>query len=160
WKYKAAPQMSVQSQVDPFQAGEVAMMSTGTWQLFPYQDIKKFAWDVAPIPRGTAPGLGINWSGGDHFSIAKATQNPNAAWELLKFLATPGEGQQMLARLKIEPPVVKADSPLYYSFHPPAHINLILESFQNSRPEPNFYGMTPVSDQLNKVIQQVLLSPG
>ena len=140
--------------------GKVAMWSTGTWQLFPYQQIKTFQWDVAPIPKGSPAMPSINWGASDEFSIAKGSKNPSAAWELLKFLVAPGEGQKMIASLRIEPPVVKAYSKKYYSFHPPSHISLIPESFTNARPQPDMLGWSQIGDQFNKGIQQILLSPG
>src|SRR5690349_8954928 len=127
WKYKVAPPLTMTSQVDPFMAGTVAMYATGTWQLFPYQAIKTFQWDVAPLPQVSAAVPSVNWADSNNFAIGANGKNANAAWELVKFIGGPGEGQQMIARMKVEPPVVKADGPLYYDFHPPAHINLILD---------------------------------
>src|SRR5207244_6698106 len=97
WKYKVAPPPNPQSTVDLFMTGNVAMWATGTWQLFPYQQIKTFQWDVAPIPKGSPAMPSINWGASDEFSIARGSKNPSAAWELLKFLVAPGEGQQMIA---------------------------------------------------------------
>jgi multiple sugar transport system substrate-binding protein len=160
WKYKVAPSPPPSgSQVDLFMTGKVAMWSTGTWQLFPYQQIKTFQWDVAPIPKGSPAMPSINWGASDEFSISKGSKNPNAAWELLKFLVAPGEGQKMIATLRIEPPVVKAYSTMYYSFHPPAHISLIPQSLENARPQPDMLGWGHISDPFTKGIQQILLSP-
>ena len=66
----------------------------------------------------------------------------------------------MIARMKVEPPVVKAYAPLYYNFHPPAHVNLILESFKTARAEPNFLGLGRLIDQFGKGTQAILLNPG
>jgi multiple sugar transport system substrate-binding protein len=159
YKYKVAPQPNPQNQVDLFMTGKVAMWSSGTWQLFPYAQIKNFQWDVAPIPRGTASMPSINWGASDEFSIGKGSKDPNAAWQLLKYLVY-GDGQKMIAQLRIEPPVVKAFSAMYYSFHPPAHISLIPESFAVSRPQPDILGWGQISSPMNKGIQQILLSPG
>jgi multiple sugar transport system substrate-binding protein len=160
WKYKVAPQLTPSNQVDPFMAGTAAMLASGTWQLFPYQQIKNFQWDVAPLPQVSPTVPSVNWADSNNFSIGKNSKNPSAAWELIKFIAGPGEGQQMIARMKVEPPVVKAYAPLYYDFHPPAHINLILDSFKTDRAEPNFLGLGHLIDQFGKGSQAILLNPG
>lgn len=159
WKSKVAPPPNPQSTVDLFLTGKVAMWMSGTWQLFPYQSIKNFQWDVAMPPKGSPSSPSVTWGASDEFSITKGSKNPEAAWQLLKFLVT-GEGQKMIAQLRVEPPVLKAYSKLYYNFHPPAHINLIVKSFENARPQPDMLGWGHISDTFNKGIQQILLSPG
>ena len=67
----------------------------------------------------------------------------------------------MIAKLKIEPPVVKAYGDLYYGdFKRPASVKLIPASFKVSRPQPDILGWGHISDPLGKGIQQILLSPG
>ncbi len=161
WKDKVAPPYDPTSQIDPFLTGKVGMWSSGTWQLFPYQSIKSFQWDIAPIPSG-APGMpAVDWGAANRFAIARASKNPDATWELLRFLAGNAEGQQMIARMRIEPPDIKAFSPLYYNaFKQPQSISIIPASFNGAQAYPDFMGWDHQASELNKLMGQVLIDPG
>ena len=80
-----------------FSSGKAGMYVCGGWRVLGFRDITDFGWDIAPIPlsphsgtRGTVVDT-VSWS------IAKNTQYPDAAWELLKFFT--GEvGQVRMAQ--------------------------------------------------------------
>jgi multiple sugar transport system substrate-binding protein len=78
---------------DTFSSGKAGMYVCGGWRVLGFRDITDFGWDIAPIPlsptsgeRGTVVDT-VSWS------IAKGTEYPDAAWELLKFFT--GEAGQM-----------------------------------------------------------------
>jgi multiple sugar transport system substrate-binding protein len=78
---------------DTFASGKAAMHIVGGWRVLPFRDITDFEWDIAPTPispnsghRGTVVDA-VAWS------IAKDTEYPEAAWELVKFFT--GEAGQV-----------------------------------------------------------------
>lgn len=77
-----------------FRNQTVAMESAGLWQLPTYKaDPLPFEWDVVRMPmdknQKTKAGI-LNWG------ISSTSKNPDAAWDLLKFLVGP-EGMRIVA---------------------------------------------------------------
>ncbi|MEA3440648.1 MAG: sugar ABC transporter substrate-binding protein [Chloroflexota bacterium] len=93
---KVAPsrvELAELSAKDTFQNNMAAMYVCGGWRVQPFREITDFGWDIAPIPispnsgeRGTVVDT-VSWS------VAKDTQYPDAAWELVKFFT--GEAGQL-----------------------------------------------------------------
>lgn len=77
-----------------FRNQSVAMEASGLWTLPTYKaDPLSFEWDVVRMPRGETQKVKagiLNWG------ISADTKNPDAAWDLLKFLAGP-EGMRIVA---------------------------------------------------------------
>ena len=75
-----------------FRNQKVALESAGLWMLPTYKE-NPFEWDVVRMPmdknQNTKAGI-LNWG------ISKSTKNPEAAWDLLKFLCGP-EGNRIVA---------------------------------------------------------------
>lgn len=68
----------------------------------------KFAWDVAPLPKGKQRAAVTNTVG---FAINAQSRVKDAAWELLNFITT--EGQKILAANQVILPVYKPAIPLF-----------------------------------------------
>ena len=72
--------------VDAFAAGRVAMVEDG---LYPFAIAnavdRRFAWGFAPVPIGPAGRHALGTA--DGFAVWAGTPNPEAAWELVKFLS-------------------------------------------------------------------------
>lgn len=77
-----------------FVAGNVAMFSTGPWQMINLRKDAKFEIGIAPVPAGKAGS--ISQSAGSGFGIAKASPNKEAAWKAIQVLTGP-EAEQFLA---------------------------------------------------------------
>jgi multiple sugar transport system substrate-binding protein len=89
---------------DPFLAGVAAMTTIGHWAVPGYADAK-FKWDVAPMPKGPAgQATSVNSAG---FVVGKASKNPDAAFEFLKYVVS-GPAQTRLAELGFACPVLKS----------------------------------------------------
>ena len=68
---------------DPFLAGVAAMTTIGHWAVPGYAEAG-FKWDVAPMPKGPAgQATSVNSAG---FVVGKASKNPDAAFEFLKYV--------------------------------------------------------------------------
>ena len=77
-----------------FRNEKVAMESAGLWMLPTYKENPlPFEWDVVRMPidknQNTKAGI-LNWG------ISKSTENPEIAWDILKFLCGP-EGNRIVA---------------------------------------------------------------
>ncbi len=110
----------------------------------------KFAWDVAPMPRGkggpAATGGGVGWM------IAGPTRFPDAAWELNKWINNK-EMQRMLVQERMSMPSIKslANDPLWTKpDQPPFRQKLFTDGLPFLRLDPllvNFDDVNSVFDE-------------
>ncbi len=121
-----APPGALAALSDAFIAGKVAMSLDGDWQVNYYADtIKKFKWDIAPVPIGPA---GKPYVIGDtnSWSIYAHTQHPNEAWELLSWLV----GQEAMTKYAAQIGLPSLKSAAYAwsaGYKAPAHRALVLK---------------------------------
>lgn len=89
WKVSPpiAPQeIERQEAVTSFQAGRVAMALCYTWNLPELREkMTGKRWDIAPIPVAARRAC---WASSQGFCISRETRQPEAAWELLRYLVS------------------------------------------------------------------------
>ena len=90
-KYRVAPRPTDMADIGPqkmFTNGMVGMFITGSWAaaLVFNKEIKKFDYDVAPIPKGRRRAA---FMGGAAFGILSRSKHKKEAWELVKFMTGP-----------------------------------------------------------------------
>ncbi len=125
---------------DLFQAGIAAMTTIGHWAV-PGYATTEFKWDVAPMPTSPTGGrvTSVNSAG---FVAAKASKNPDAAWEFIKYCLSEA-GQKRLTELGLAIPVLKsvAESPVFLK-QTMVNINqqAFLDSLEFARMKPVFKG--------------------
>jgi multiple sugar transport system substrate-binding protein len=88
-KYNVAPSattikdMERMDGVDMFSTGRVAMLMGRTFMLSEFRKLKRFNWDIAPVPKGkirySRLAVGV-------MCISQTTKHPKEAWEFVKFL--------------------------------------------------------------------------
>jgi multiple sugar transport system substrate-binding protein len=103
---KSWPNVTVAAEYggDPFLAGAAAMTSIGHWAVPGYAEAG-FKWDVAPMPKGPAgKATSVNSAG---FVVGKASKNPDAAFEFLKYVLSE-PAQKRLAELGFACPVLES----------------------------------------------------
>jgi len=86
-----------------FSTGRVAMVMTNAARVPTFQDAP-FSWDVAPLPTGPE-GVRANTAGGAGYVMSSTSDNKEAAWTFLEFLAGP-EGQAIFARTGLAVPAL------------------------------------------------------
>lgn len=86
-----------------FSTGRVAMVMTNAARVPTFQDAP-FAWDVAPLPTGPN-GTRANTAGGAGYVMSSSSDNKDAAWTFLSFLAGP-EGQAIFAKTGLAVPAL------------------------------------------------------
>ena len=131
-KYQVQPDLSSPFFKTPdydttaFKTGKVAMIRTGSWKLGEFLSECEFAFDVVVEPGNTAKAHNF-------FSNAnvvnKSTKSPEAAWALLKYLATDNFSVYMCLNTMGALPVVNDDSILapFLAQTPPENRAAILD---------------------------------
>ncbi len=123
---------------DPFLAGVAAMTTIGHWAVPGYAEVH-FKWDVAPMPKGPAgQATSVNSAG---FVVGKASKNPDAAFEFLKYVLSE-PAQKRLAELGFACPVLKsvAESDAFLKQSTPVDHKVFLDSLAFAHMKPVFKG--------------------
>jgi multiple sugar transport system substrate-binding protein len=104
WKDKVMPDAAITDALgDAFEQGQAAMESNGSWLVATHQ-AAGLDFGIAPLPRGpSGRATSINPTGA---VVYKGTKNPDAAWEFVKYLASPA-AQTKLMELKASMPANK-----------------------------------------------------
>jgi multiple sugar transport system substrate-binding protein len=105
WKDKVMPDAAITDALgDAFEQGQAAMEANGSWLVATHQ-AAGLDFGIAPLPKGPAgQATSINPTGA---VIYKGTKSPDAAWEFVKYLASPA-AQTKLMELKAALPANKA----------------------------------------------------
>lgn len=87
-----------------FVAGRTAYQPFGSWGLTGMHQDLTFEWDLAEMPRSELTGRrGTRWNA-DGWAISNQTEHPEAAWRLVKFIASE-TAQEIIARGRLGIPV-------------------------------------------------------
>lgn len=87
--------------VEAFRNQRVAMVATGVWGLWMFQDVG-FDWGFAALPKGAPGARDVVFT--DEWVMSSATAYPAEAWEFIKFLVSP-EAQRAYMQITNAPPV-------------------------------------------------------
>ena len=123
---------------DPFLAGVAAMTTIGHWAVPGYAEVK-FKWDVAPMPKGpSGQATSVNSAG---FVVGKASKNPDAAFEFLKYVLSE-PAQKRLAELGFACPVLQsvAESDSFLKQSTQIDQKVFLDSLKFAHMKPVFKG--------------------
>jgi len=104
WKDKVSPDPALFAETgDAFEQGVAAMEINGSW-LVATHEAAGIDFGIAPLPKGSAgAATSVNPTGA---VVYKNTKSPDAAWALVKYLASP-EAQEKIMALKASVPVNK-----------------------------------------------------
>jgi multiple sugar transport system substrate-binding protein len=104
WKEKVMPDPAVSAETgDAFEQAQAAMAANGSWNVATF-DAAGFDYGVAALPSGPAGRFtSVNPTGA---VVYKGSKAPEAAWEFVKYLASPA-AQTQLMTLKASIPVNK-----------------------------------------------------
>jgi multiple sugar transport system substrate-binding protein len=136
WKEKVMPDAAITDALgDAFEQGQAALESNGSWLVATHQ-AAGIDFGIAPLPKGPAgQATSINPTGAVVF---KGTKNPDAAWEFVKYLASP-EAQTKLMELKASLPANKEvlSGPFATSFD---GAKVLADAIAYARIKPSFKG--------------------
>ena len=104
WKDKVSPDPAIFAETgDAFEQGKAAMEINGSW-LVATHEAAGLQFGIAPLPKGPASqATSVNPTGA---VVYKGTKSPDAAWALVKYLASPVAQEKIMA-LKASVPVNK-----------------------------------------------------
>lgn len=96
YKYQVSPtysEMQEMSANDMFAAGQIAMMTNGSWKLQSFAEALGDDLGICTMPVSKVPAITVHGVG---YCISSKTQNMDACWEFVKFCGTP-EAQEATA---------------------------------------------------------------
>ncbi|HKF86264.1 MAG TPA: sugar ABC transporter substrate-binding protein [Candidatus Limnocylindrales bacterium] len=136
WKDKVMPDPAVTAETgDAFEQGQAAMEANGSW-LVPTHTAAGLDFGIAPLPSGPAGRFtSVNPTGA---VVYKNSKSPDAAWEFVKYLASPA-AQEQLMQLKASLPVSKEvlAGPYASSFE---GAQVFADSLEYAKLKPSFKG--------------------
>jgi multiple sugar transport system substrate-binding protein len=96
WKYKVVPDPALFAETgDAFEQGVAAMEINGSWLVPTHEAAPGVKLGIAPLPKGPAgQATSVNATGA---VIYKKTKSPEAAWALVKYLASPAAQEKIMA---------------------------------------------------------------
>jgi multiple sugar transport system substrate-binding protein len=150
WKEKVMPDAAITDALgDAFEQGQAALESNGSWLVSTHQ-AAGIDFGIAPLPKGTAgQATSINPTGAVVF---KGTKNPDAAWEFVKYLASP-DAQTKLMELKASLPANKEvlSGPFATSFN---GAKVLADAIAYARIKPSFKGYNDWTTALQTEIDE------
>ncbi|MBE3144051.1 MAG: extracellular solute-binding protein [Planctomycetes bacterium] len=109
-------------------SGQVAMIVDGIWWLTDFKTIKDFDWDVAMFPKHPQTGKRTCSMESDGWWVYKDAKDPDTAWSLLSYMATP-TGQRLFAKANdMVPSTFPEVCQEWYATKPPEHKSKILDN--------------------------------
>jgi len=140
WKEKVMPDPALFAETgDAFEQGKAAMEANGSWLVPTHTAAGSdlgFTFAIAPLPKGPAGRFtSVNPTGA---VVYKGSKAPDAAWEFVKYLASPA-AQEQLMKLRASLPVSKAvlAGPYASSFE---GAMVLAESLAYAKLKPSFAG--------------------
>jgi multiple sugar transport system substrate-binding protein len=150
WKEKVVPEPALFAETgDAFEQGKAAMEVNGSW-LVATDEAAGLKFGIAPLPKGPAgKATSVNPTGA---VISKASKSPDAAWEFVKYLASP-EAQQKIMALKASLPVNKSvlSGPFATSFDGAA---VLADALSYAHLKPSFKGYNEFTTALQAELDE------
>ncbi|MBF2055335.1 MAG: sugar ABC transporter substrate-binding protein [Candidatus Sericytochromatia bacterium] len=138
-----------------FMQQKLAMNLNGRWAVPLYRQNLEFNWDIVPFPQGPAGSIVDADASG--WVISSQTRQPEAAWQLVSFLA----GQQAAEAFSKPGLIIPARRDVAYSEtfltpgQPPASAHYFLEAIDSGRPVPAVPYWNAVLEQINQALEPV-----
>lgn len=112
-----------------FLSQKVAMIPAGTFNVVNFRaNVKDFKWDVVQMPKGKKQ---VGFVAGLTHGIYAKTQNPDAAWELVKFLSAPEQIKEWGVK-GVGVPALKSQSGTFAT-PPPANIKAFVDALVGAK---------------------------
>ncbi|ADR35869.1 extracellular solute-binding protein family 1 [Oceanithermus profundus DSM 14977] len=165
WKHHVAPtpaEAADRSAYSLFLGGKTGMIVDGRWRVPSLKKKAKFDWDIVPFPRGKAGSIvDIDGSG---WAISRQSRNPDAAWEVLKFLAGPEgslaftKGGLIIPAIGFDPNNPQATNAILKAFFqppPPRHQQYFLTVNKDAVPTETFERWSEALNLISKALGPV-----
>jgi ABC-type sugar transport system permease subunit/ABC-type glycerol-3-phosphate transport system substrate-binding protein len=142
-----------------FQAGRAAFYGpVGYWEVYRFQHVRDFAWDVAPLPRGVRTATAIAMTG---YVVPRSAREPELAYQFIRQLAAE-PFQRMLAEIGNGVPALLAAAHSESFLDPqrlPASEHVFLDVLPTARAMPAHANWRKIEDLVGADLSSVLLDP-
>jgi multiple sugar transport system permease protein len=142
-----------------FQAGRAAFYGpVGYWEVYRFQHIDDFAWDVAPLPRGAREATAIAMTG---YVVPRSAREPELAYRFIRRLAAE-PFQRMLAEIGNGVPALAAAARSESFLDPeraPASEQVFLDVLPVARALPAQANWRKIEDLVGAELSALLLDP-
>jgi multiple sugar transport system substrate-binding protein len=126
----------------PWTSGKLAMYLDGSWDTLADRATigNRFAWDVAPLPKGPTGRRPVSPAGGA-WSIATTSKHPNEAWEWIKFLTNTQSANILISEPTRSIPGRQSSAKEWVRVarsgkQPPAHVSVFANTMSEAFPVP------------------------
>ena len=154
-----AAQAADRTAASMFADGDVAMITDGRWRVAPLNasEAVDFEWDVVTFPHG--PAGSIVDANGSGWGISSTSQNPDAAWQFIEFVAS-AEAQTRFTEEGLIIPArrsVGITEAFVREDVPPANDLAFIEANETARPTETFEGWGEFLSLMNEGLSEVWL---
>lgn len=143
-----------------FETGRAAMLvGAGRWAAFDFNEVKKFDWAVAPLPKGSAGRA--NFFHLPMYAISANAKNKAGAWKFLKYMVSPeavrvaaehAQGIPSRRSVANDPKVAQNELAVEHDAYQP-----FLASLQTVRRAPYIANFPEIEDELEATLDTVIL---
>lgn len=158
-EYRFAPTPAMNVSATRFMDGHFAMSVQGSWRLAAHLNIDGFEWGATGLPSGIRPAAEGSIDMG---VVSAATQHPNEAWLLLKYLNVKGESVSSIfgAAGKLKPPLTRNPGVHgeIWAAEPRSDVKRVITSQAQHIVDP-FHGLVKAAEirsAINPVIREVM----
>lgn len=151
-----------ESPAHPFFAGELAMRTTGSWEMLTVRQgvHNNFTWDILRMPFGTKGKRSLSAAGGSD-GITPHTKYPDEAWTWIKHFDSTEGLDAMLGDVTQSIPGRQSSARRWQQTAlagklPPAHVGVFLEMLKEAVPLPNMPYYDEVSGVIGKPLNDIL----
>lgn len=153
----------VQDSANSFQNGLVATKISGPWEISGFrQNYPNLKFGVALIPAKTKDDIHASNIGGENLVIYKSAKNPQAAWELIRFLTYRPENAILCAEVTGNFPVL-LEAAQDDRYHNDEALRVFLKQMETAQARPRITSWLKINDEIvGKALDQALageLSP-
>ncbi|MEA4884029.1 MAG: ABC transporter substrate-binding protein [Clostridia bacterium] len=153
----------VQDSANSFQNGLVATKISGPWEISGFrQNFPNLKFGVALVPAKTKDGIHASNIGGENLVIYKSAKNPQAAWELIRFLTYRPENAILCAEVTGNFPVL-LEAAQDDRYRKDESLKVFLKQMETAQARPRMTSWLKINDEIvGKALDQALsgeLSP-
>lgn len=153
----------VQDSANSFQNGLVATKISGPWEISGFrQNYPNLKFGVALVPAKTKNDMHASNIGGENLVIYKSAKNPQAAWELIRFLTYRPENAILCAEVTGNFPVL-LEAAQDERYHNDEALRVFLKQMETAQARPRITSWLKINDEIvGKALDQALsgeLSP-
>jgi multiple sugar transport system substrate-binding protein len=137
---------------EAFYSGKIGMVANGPWNFVNVRKNAAFAWDIMPMPAGSAGS--VTWVAGSGFTISNTTKHPEEAWQALKVITSTESLKKTAAAGRGYPARQSAVSAFVDPTQPPEHVATVEGILTNTLAKTRFFRTTTTWQETEVMLTQ------